>query len=692
MENILRKTTILTILFLLPAMAFAQKAYYFGPDAFVNVNDSVVIRLNDYEGAIQWQKSLDLEVWENISGATHDTLLFLADTTKYFRAQVIAGFCDPFYSDTAKVGVFRIITISVTDITDSSAISGGNVIADGGAPITARGVVWSNLPNPTIDNNEGHTNDGSGLGEFTSTLTSLLPDTTYYLRAYATNTFTTGYGQQESFTTEATIGDGDWPTDTVTEVVEVLNPITGKIWMDRNLGASRAAISSTDTEAHGDLYQWGRAADGHQLRTSDTTSTLSNSDTPGHGDFITVNNSPYDWRSPQNDDLWQGVNGINNPCPVGYRIPTEAELNAERLSWSSNNAAGAFASPLKLPVAGARYSSDGSLNFVGSYGFYWSSAVDGTYSRFLSFSSSPADMFSYFRAFGFSVRCIKDSDADYYSLTIDVFPEGTGEVTGAGAYAEGTIVNITAIPNENYMFANWTGDTEYIADPSAINTTVTMPAQDINLTANFETSGDNGDWPTDTVTQVVEVLNPATGKTWMDRNLGASRAATSSTDTEAYGHLYQWGRAADGHQKRTSGTTSTLSNSDTPGHGDFITVNNSPYDWRSPQNDNLWQGINGTNNPCPTGYRLPTEAELNAERLSWSSNNAAGAFASPLKLPVAGRRIFIDGSLVFVGSNGDYWSSTVSGSSSRSLVFGSGGAGMYSLSRALGFSVRCLKE
>jgi hypothetical protein len=124
----------------------------------------------------------------------------------------------------------------------------------------------------------------------------------------------------------------------------------------------------------------------------------------------------------------------------------------------------------------------------------------------------------------------------------------------------------------------------------------------------------------------------------MDRNLGASRAATSSTDAEAYGDLYQWGRAADGHQKRTSGTTSTLSNSDTPGHGNFILAPNSPYDWRSPQNNNLWQGVNGTNNPCPAGYRLPTEAELNAERLSWSSNNAAGAFASPLKLPVAGYR------------------------------------------------------
>ena len=123
---------------------------------------------------------------------------------------------------------------------------------------------------------------------------------------------------------------------------------------------------------------------------------------------------------------------------------------------------------------------------------------------------------------------------------------------------------------------------------------------------------------------VGEVENPATGKTWMDRNLGASQVATSSTDEDAYGDLYQWGRAADGHQVRTSGTTTTLSNSDTPGHSNFILAPITPYDWRSPQNDNLWQGVSGTNNPCPSGFRLPTLAEWLAERSSWSSLNAAG--------------------------------------------------------------------
>ena len=188
--------------------------------------------------------------------------------------------------------------------------------------------------------------------------------------------------------------------------MEVVNPATGVTWMDRNLGASRAATSMTDTEAYGDLYQWGRATDGHEKRTSGITSTLSTTDQPGHGDFILAPNSPYDWRSPQNDNLWQGAGGLNNPCPVGYRLPTEAEWNAERGSWSSNNRAGAYASPLKLPVAGRRDYFDGSLYNVGSLGYYWSSSGPGA--RFLYFYSSLADMSSLFRAYGLSVRCLTD--------------------------------------------------------------------------------------------------------------------------------------------------------------------------------------------------------------------------------------------------------------------------------------------
>ena len=188
----------------------------------------------------------------------------------------------------------------------------------------------------------------------------------------------------------------------------VINFTTGRIWMDRNLGASQVADSSTDADAYGDLYQWGRAADEHESRTSDTTYTLSDSDDPGHGDFILSPDDPYDWLSSQNDSLWQGVSGTNNPCPEGYRLPTEAEWDAERQSWSSNDAAGAFASPLKLPVAGYRKSSDGSLSNVGSNGYYWSSTVDGMRSWYLLFTGYNTNIYKSARATGVAVRCIKD--------------------------------------------------------------------------------------------------------------------------------------------------------------------------------------------------------------------------------------------------------------------------------------------
>jgi uncharacterized protein (TIGR02145 family) len=180
--------------------------------------------------------------------------------------------------------------------------------------------------------------------------------------------------------------------------------------MDRNLGATQVATSSTDVNSYGDLYQWGRRADGHQCRTSPTTATLSSIDQPANGNFILTLNGPYDWRSPQNTNLWQGVNGVNNPCPSGYRIPTETEINAERLSWSSNNGAGAFASPLKWTLAGRRDNNYGTLLDVG-YGYYWSSTVSGTYpslSRNLFFYSSDAYMYDHTRAKGFTVRCLKD--------------------------------------------------------------------------------------------------------------------------------------------------------------------------------------------------------------------------------------------------------------------------------------------
>ena len=210
------------------------------------------------------------------------------------------------------------------------------------------------------------------------------------------------------------LGIGGYPPSfvfcngTPTTVVDVISPATGKTWMDRNLGAIQIATSFSDVNAYGDLYQWGRTADGHQCRNSASTSTLSSTDQPVNGDFIFSPNSPYDWRNPQNTNLWQGVNGINNPCPNGYRLPTEIELNDERLTFSPSNFNGAFSSPLKLTAAGGRSALTGLIGDEGAFGFYWTSTISFSNSRILNINTSNTSMTINYRAGGSSVRCINN--------------------------------------------------------------------------------------------------------------------------------------------------------------------------------------------------------------------------------------------------------------------------------------------
>jgi len=191
----------------------------------------------------------------------------------------------------------------------------------------------------------------------------------------------------------------------------------GLCWMDRHLGALNVPDNKDDYKGYGDLFQWGRGDDGHQVVTwtgsttgdfTTTTTVLSDQDEPGHSDFITNNTSQGDWREPQNNNLWQGVDGINNPCPPGWRVPTEAELDAELENWDPKDDEGAFASDLKWPVGGSRRFSDGDLHGAGNSGRIWSSTVAGGWAYYLYFASHNTRTTHGPRANGMSVRCVRD--------------------------------------------------------------------------------------------------------------------------------------------------------------------------------------------------------------------------------------------------------------------------------------------
>jgi len=190
-----------------------------------------------------------------------------------------------------------------------------------------------------------------------------------------------------------------------TSAQSVTNPVTGRTWMDKNLGASQVAISSTDSASFGHLYQWGRASDGHQLRSSGTTADIAGSDSPGHDLFILGSD---DWLFPSNPDLWYGWDGINNPCPWGFSIPTEAEWLEEIATWDSQDAAGAMASLLRLPLAGARSRMSGTIGNVNAFVGYRTRESSGTDTRNLGIAVDVALMGNRAKADGNCVRCIFD--------------------------------------------------------------------------------------------------------------------------------------------------------------------------------------------------------------------------------------------------------------------------------------------
>lgn len=166
---------------------------------------------------------------------------------------------------------------------------------------------------------------------------------------------------------------------------------TGKVWMDKNLGATVYCSSFDDSNCYGDYYQWGRNTDGHEKSNSSTTSNKSNSLIPTHGNFI---KGSSDWTYTDSDGSIRKANW--NPCPSGYRIPTKLEILNENNMIVNN---------LKLARSGDRNSISGSLKYVGTKAFLWSSDIGISFWDAGSVWGNGTQKYNL--SVGFPIRCIK---------------------------------------------------------------------------------------------------------------------------------------------------------------------------------------------------------------------------------------------------------------------------------------------
>jgi uncharacterized protein (TIGR02145 family) len=292
-------------------------------------------------------------------------------------------------------------TTEVTEITANTATSGGNLTDDGGTTVTARGVCWSTGQTPTISDNK--TEDGTGAGSFTSSVTDLEPNTTYYLRAYATNSAGTGYGSAMSFTTQEG-SSGSTFTDPRDGKVYQTVVIGNQEWLAENLAY---APSSGNYWAYTDNISWSNLTTGAYC---DYSNTPSNSATYG---------KLYNWYAATN---------AHNIAPTGWHVPTDADwttlttyLGGEGVAggklketgtthWQSPNIGATNETGFTALPGGIR-NYNGSFDYIGSHGYWWSATESGAASawlRFMGFSYSYVFSYGANKELGFSVRCVRD--------------------------------------------------------------------------------------------------------------------------------------------------------------------------------------------------------------------------------------------------------------------------------------------
>ncbi len=313
-------------------------------------------------------------------------------------------------------------TTAIPSIVTTTAISGGTILSDGGAAITAKGVCWGTSVNPTIAL-PTKTNDGAGTSTFTSTIASLFNNTIYYVRAYATNSLGTSYGNQVSFTSLQNSTAINVPGPNITDIDgNVYSSVTNcnQTWSQRNLNVSKYS-DGTPIPQVTDQTVWANL----------TT-----------GAWCYYSNDPTKEAIYGKLYNWYAVAGINdaaaatNPAlrkklaPTGWHIPTDAEFNqltaclggmgvaggkmkatgtiqAGTGLWNSPNTNATNASGFTGLPGGFRYNN----GFSSGLGNWWSSSESLTSSAWyleLLYNYGSANRGGFNKIYGLSVRCIKD--------------------------------------------------------------------------------------------------------------------------------------------------------------------------------------------------------------------------------------------------------------------------------------------
>jgi len=320
----------------------------------------------------------------------------------------------------------------------SSADVTAQVINTGRITVTESGILWG-TGSLDIDTYTGKISTGNINGQpFTLNISSLPESGSISVVAYAKTQAGTFYGKEITIPQQ-----------------KVVSPFTNKTWMSYNLGATALAnvtVPRGDVNSYGHLYQWGRGNDGHQIilplksatydvnrvaisgsAFSGVTGLLTNYNSASSSFVNTTNN----WFTNSRNDLWQGLNGLNNPCPAGFRVPTFDEAWNEAVNFSPSNAVGALNSFLRLPMAGLRTNGGvlGTNYFNYDIGRYWTSTSESNnFAKVIGFNSSEITTgLLPSKSWGYSIRCIfgesssgGSSNLSYinlnYSTTGNMFP------------------------------------------------------------------------------------------------------------------------------------------------------------------------------------------------------------------------------------------------------------------------------